>query len=88
MWKLTTSLMFLEGGVVASVVGEYVPNVGEHSNYLPLVLQRVFVKKEEAVEWVVDQMKFFDIYTKDVEGGFNGNPSGGDGMSGVPVGVC
>ena len=67
MWKLTTSLMFLEGGVVASVLGEYVPNVGEHSNYLPLVLQRVFVKKEEAVEWVHGEMKKFDIFTKEAE---------------------
>ena len=67
MWKLTTSLMFLEGGVVASVLGEYVPNVGEHSNYLPLVLQRVFVKKEEAVEWVHGEMKKFDIFMKEAE---------------------
>ena len=50
MWKLTTSLMFLEGGVVASVLGEYVPNVGDMVSYPPHVLQRIFVNKAEAIE--------------------------------------
>ena len=87
MWKLTTSLMFLEGGVVASVLGEYVPNVGDTMNYPPHVLQRVFVNKGEAIEWVQDEMKFFDIYTRDAEGMFR-NGQGGDAGGCVPVGTC
>ena len=67
MWKLTTSLMFLEGGVVASVLGEYVPNVGDMVSYPPHVLQRIFVNKAEATEWLYEEMKVFDIHTKEAE---------------------
>ena len=67
MWKLTTSLMFLEGGVVASVLGEYVPNVGDMVSYPPHVLQRIFVNKAEAIEFFYKETKTIEIYTKEAE---------------------
>ncbi len=60
MWKSTCSLMFLEGGVVAEVLHEYVPSIGQGDYYPPYLRRRIFVKRDEAVHWVSFELEQFD----------------------------
>ena len=66
MWKLTASLMFLEGGCIAEVFGDYTPDMGSFENYPPKVLRRVFVSREEAAIWIADEVKGFRTYIKEL----------------------
>lgn len=71
MWKLTTTLTFLEGGCIAEIYGEYTPNVGEYGSYPPKVLRRVFVSRGEGAMWLMEEIDGFNAYTKEVETTFH-----------------
>jgi hypothetical protein len=70
MWKTSVENMYVDNGMVATVMHQYIPTDTEPSGYFPPYLRRrVFTDREIAVEWMAKELLAFDpvVYEKEAQ---------------------